>query len=91
MQLTYRGHAYEVPDPIQSSSDSTDQPKIKLIYRGHTHHVTLRHLELSEAIELGEETVMLMYRGSIYKRRLQSSKTHQQPRVITWRYQLGEG
>ncbi|MBW4550127.1 MAG: DUF4278 domain-containing protein [Aphanocapsa sp. GSE-SYN-MK-11-07L] len=36
MKLTDRGNSYEVPAPVQQGSDATDQPKIKLIYRGNT-------------------------------------------------------
>ena len=34
MKLTYRGNSYEVPTPIQLDSNSTEQPKIKLVCRG---------------------------------------------------------
>jgi hypothetical protein len=36
MQLTDRGHSYDVPAPVQIGSDATEQPKIKLIYWGNT-------------------------------------------------------
>ncbi|HEY9729825.1 MAG TPA: hypothetical protein V6D50_25530 [Chroococcales cyanobacterium] len=42
MKLTYHGNAYEVPAPIKLSSDSTNQAKIKLIYRGNTYDYTPR-------------------------------------------------
>ncbi len=37
MKLTYRGISHEVPAPIEldaTSTDFSDRPKFKLIYRG---------------------------------------------------------
>lgn len=88
MKLTYRGNAYEVHPPIQLGSDSTNQPKIKLIYRGSTYDYTPRPVVVSEAVEPDEPTVTLIYRGNTYERKLQPSKPYQKPRGINWRYQF---
>lgn len=79
MKLTYRGHAYEVPAP-QPVSTSADQSK--LIYRGQIYYVTPRSIAVPEAIEPDRATVTLIYRGNIYKRKLQFLQPHQQLRVI---------
>ncbi len=40
MKLSFCGNSSEVPTPIQFESDSTDRPKIELIYRGYTYDYT---------------------------------------------------
>jgi Domain of unknown function (DUF4278) len=76
MKLTYRGSAYEIPASIQLGSDSMDQPKIKLIYRGHIYYITPCSVVVPEAVKTDEPTVTLVYRGSIYERKPQCSKFH---------------
>jgi homogentisate 1,2-dioxygenase len=88
MKLTFRGHAYEAPAPIQLGSVSIDQPQIKLIYRGHTYDYTPRPVVVSEVVETDEPTVTLIYRGNIYERNLQAPKAYQKPRAINWRWQF---
>jgi Domain of unknown function (DUF4278) len=87
MKLTFRGHAYEVPAPIQLGSVSTDQPKIKLIYRGHTYDYTPHPVVVPEAVETDGSTMTLIYRGTTYKQTL-TPKFYQQSRAINWRYQI---
>lgn len=83
MKLIYRGNAYEVSAPSQFGSNSTDQPKIKLIYRGHTFDYASRPVVVSEEIATKRSTVTLVYRGNTYERELQASK----PYAINWRWQ----
>ncbi len=71
-KLTYRGNSYEVPAPILVDSNSTTQPKIKLIYRGNTFDYTPRPVVISEEIKTDCSTVTLIYRGKIYERKLRS-------------------
>jgi Domain of unknown function (DUF4278) len=87
MKLTYRGNAYEVPAPIQPSSSPTDQPKIKLMYRGNTYDYTPRSIVVSEADTTDWPTVTLIYRGDTYQRKVQPSQPYQKPRAINWRWQ----
>ena len=87
MKLTFRGNSYEVPAPIQLGSDSTDRPKIKLIYRGNTFDYTPRLVVVSEEVETDGSTVTLIYRGNTYERKLQPPKPYQKPRAINWRWQ----
>lgn len=87
MKLTYRGHAYELPTPIQLGSNSTDQPKIKLIYRGHPYYSTPRQAVVSEAVATDSSTVTLSYRGNPYERKVPFLKLYQQSRLTNWRYQ----
>jgi hypothetical protein len=79
MKLTFRGLSYEVPAPIQLGSDSTEQPKIKLIYRGNTFDYTPCPVVVSEEVERDGPTVTLIYRGNTYERKLQPSKPYQNP------------
>lgn len=72
MKLTYRGSNYEVSAPIQFDSDSMDQPKIKLTYRGHTYYTTSEHGVVPEAVERDGSVVTLIYRGNPYGCKLQS-------------------
>lgn len=91
MKLTFRGNAYDIPAPIPFGSASTNQSKIKVIYRGHRYDYT-PPLECSEVVESGRQLVTLIYRGSTYEHTTQSSKPYQQPRAINCRYQIpGEG
>ncbi len=90
MKLTYRGQAYEVPASAQASS--TEQPEIKLIYRGHTYDYTPRPALSSESVVANATTVTLIYRGITHQHSLPALKPYQQPRAINWRYQtLKEG
>ena len=88
MKLTFRGCSYEAPDPIQCGSDSTDQPKIKLIYRAFTYYINPSAVTASEAVETDGPTVTLIYRGNTYERRLQPPQPYQKPSAINWRYQI---
>jgi hypothetical protein len=91
MKLTYRGNSYEAPAPIQLGSDSTEQPKIKLIYRGYTYDYTPPPVAVSEEDKSDWPTVTLIYRGNTYQRKLQPpkpyQKPHQKPHAVNWRYQ----
>ncbi len=86
MKLTFRGNSYETSAPIQLASDSTDQPKIKLVYRGHTLDYTSRPVVVSEEVETDGPTVTLIYRGNTYERKLQPPKPYQKPHAINWRW-----
>lgn len=75
MKLTFRGNVYEPPAPRQIGSNSldsnsTDQPKIKLLYRGNAFDYIPCSVTVSEQIKTDEPTVTLIYRGNAYKRRL---------------------
>jgi hypothetical protein len=87
MKLTFRGNSYEVPAPIGLSSDSTERPKIKLIYRGNTFYYTPRPVVVSEEVETDAPTVTLIYRGNTYERKIRPPKPYQKPRAINWRWQ----
>jgi hypothetical protein len=89
MKLTFRGNSYEVPVPIQLTSDSTERTKIKLIYRGNTFYCTPRPVVISD-VKTDGPTVTLIYRGNTYKRKLGAPKSHQKPRAINWRWQGAE-
>jgi hypothetical protein len=83
MTLTYRGISDKVSTSIQPDSNSIDQPKIKLFYRGNTFDYIPRP-------EVGPEedwpTVTLMYRGVTYERKIQPPKPYQKPRAMNWRW-----
>ncbi|GFE71061.1 DUF4278 domain-containing protein [Chroococcus sp. FPU101] len=87
MKLTFRGNSYNVPAPIQLGSDSTEQPKIKLIYRGNVYYYTPRPVVVSEKVETDQPTVTLIYRGNTYERQLLGSMPYQKPHAINWRWQ----
>lgn len=92
MKLNYRGNAYNVPAWIHSNSDSTDQPKQKLIYRGLVYDYTPRPAATPEAFDPNTLTVTLIYRGVTFERQIRSPKPYQTPRAMNWRYRmLGEG
>lgn len=84
MKLTYRGSAYEVPVLIPFGSDSTNQPKIKLIYRGRTYHTTLCSVVVPKVVKTDGSTVTLMYRGNPYRCKLQSLNPYQKSHAINW-------
>ncbi len=88
MKLTYRNASYEVFAPTQLVSGSTDKPKIKLIYRGHTYDYTPRPVAVSKEIETDGSTVTLIYRGNTYEHKLQPLKPYQKSRAINWRWQF---
>ena len=73
MKLTYRGNSYQVPTPIQLDYDSTEQPKIKLIYRGNALDYIPQPVEIFEKDKTDCPTVNLIYRGNSYERKLQSN------------------
>jgi hypothetical protein len=87
MKLTFRGNFYETSAPIQLVSDATDQPKLKLIYRGSTFDYIPRPVVVSEEVETDGATEALIYRGNTYERRLQPLKPYQKPQTINWRWQ----
>lgn len=86
MKLTYRGNSYEMPAPMQSVSDSTDRPKIKLTYRGSIYYSTPHPVVVSEA-NRDSKTVTLTYRGNTYDRQLSPPQPNQSSLAINWRYQ----
>jgi hypothetical protein len=88
MKLTYRSNSYELPTSTELGSDSTDQPKIKLIYRGSTYDYTPPPMVVSEEVETDGPTVTLIYRGNTYERKLKPPKPYQKPRAINWRWKL---
>lgn len=91
MRLTYRGNAYEVLASIHSTSNSENQPKQKLMYRGQTYDYTPPAV-VSESFALDALTVTLIYRGVTFERQIRSLKPYQMPRATSWRYRmLGEG
>jgi hypothetical protein len=89
IKLNFRGNFYETSVPIQLTSDSTEQPKLKLIYRGYTLDYTPRPVVASKEVETeGQgQTVTLICRGNTYERKLQPLKPYQKPRAINWRWQ----
>lgn len=88
MKLTYRSNAYEVPASIHSGSDSTNQPKQKLIYRGQIHDYMSPPARVPEALDPGASTVTLIYRGVRFEHQIRSPKPYQTSRAINWRYRL---
>jgi hypothetical protein len=88
MKLTYRGTSYEVLAPTQPSLDSTDQPKIKLFYRGNTFDYIPRSAMISEEDEADWPIVTLCYRGTTYERKIKPPMPYQKPRAINWRWQF---
>jgi hypothetical protein len=88
MKLTDRNISHEVPVPNQGCSVKSEQPKIKLIYRGNTfEHTPYPEIILDED-EADWPTVTLIYRGVTYERKLQPPKPYQKPRAINWRWQF---
>jgi hypothetical protein len=90
MKLTYRGQTYEAPAPIQLAPAAADQPKMKLIYRGHICDYTPRPVVVPNASATEGETVTLIYLGNTYQRNLRPLQPYQQPRAINWRWQPTE-
>ena len=72
MKLTYRGNSYEVPAPIELDYDSTEQPKIQLIYRGNSLDYIPCPVVNWELDKTDCSTVDLIYRGNSYERKLQA-------------------
>jgi hypothetical protein len=70
VKLTYRGNSYEVAAPIQLDYDPTEQPKIKLVYRGNAIDY-IPGLVIWESDRTDCPTVNLVYRGNNYERKLQ--------------------
>jgi Domain of unknown function (DUF4278) len=94
MKLTYRRQTYKAPAPIQLALAAADQPKMKLIYRGHIYDYTPRPVVVPESSVIKGtegttegETVALIYRGHTYHRNLCPLQPYQQPRAINWRWQ----
>ena len=71
MKLTYRGNFYQVPAQIQFVSNSIEQPKIKLIYRGNAIDYIPCSVAIWELDKTNCPTVNLIYRGNNYERKLQ--------------------
>jgi hypothetical protein len=71
MKLTYRGNFYQVPAPIQLVSNSIEQPKIKLVYRGNAIDYLSRPVVIRESNKTDCPTVNLIYRGNSYECKLQ--------------------
>lgn len=72
MKLIYRGNSYEVPAPIPLDYDSTEQPKIQLIYRGNSLDYIPCPVVNWELDKTDCPTVDLIYRGNSYERKLQA-------------------
>jgi hypothetical protein len=87
MKFAFRGHSYEVLAPIQLTA-STNQPKAKLVYRGHTYDYPSQPVVISKIVEPNMVKVSLVYRGSTYVHQLISSKFCQKPYTIHCRYQV---
>lgn len=87
MKLTYRGNSYDVPAPVQPSSDATNQLKIKLIYRGNTIDYVSPPVVVSEVDKTDWPTATLIYRGNTFERKIQPSQPYQKPHAINWRWQ----
>lgn len=83
MKLTFRGNSYEVPTAIQLGSNSTEQPKIQLIYRGNVFYYTPRPVVVSEEVETNWPTVTRIYRGNTYVRKLRAPKPIKSPVLST--------
>lgn len=75
MQLTYRGNFYQVPAPIQLDSNSIEQPKIKLVYRGNAIDYMPSSVVISGVGKTDCLAMNLIYRGNSYERELQPT-TH---------------
>jgi hypothetical protein len=88
IQLNYLSNAYKVPIPTQHGFDLTEQPKIKLIFRGYIiDHVPSPAVVL-KADKTDWPTATLVCRGYIFKRKIQPPQPYQKPRAINWRWQL---
>ncbi len=87
MHFTDRGNSYEVPAPVQQGSDATDQPKIKLIYRGNTIDYVSPPVVVSEVDKTDWPTATFIYRGNTYQRKIQPPQPDQKPSAINWRWQ----
>jgi hypothetical protein len=88
MKLTNHIASNERSAPVQPSTDSIDQPTIKLFYRGNTFDYIPRPEIVSEEDEADLPTVALIYRGNTYVRKLHPPKPYQKPRAINWRWQF---
>ncbi len=88
MKFTSRSKAYEIYAPIEPGCDSTERPKIKLIYNGNTFDYIPRPV-VSQEDRADWQTVTLIYRGNTFERKLPPSKPYQKPRAINWRWQFG--
>ena len=87
MKLRFCGNADIIPILIQLGSDSTNQPIIKLIYRGHMYYAMICSVAVPKVVKTDEKTVTLIYRGNTYERKIPSPKPYKNPRAINWRYQ----
>jgi hypothetical protein len=88
MKLADRVTPNEPSASTQPSSDSIDQLKIKLFYRGNTFDYIPPPVMISEEDETDLPTVTLIYRGNTFVRRLHPPKPYQKPRAINWRWQF---
>ena len=52
MKLTFRGNSSEVPASIQFGSNSMEQTKITLIYRGYTYGHTQHPVVVPEEVDI---------------------------------------
>jgi Domain of unknown function (DUF4278) len=84
MRLMYRGNSYEVGVPIpkfpayvQYNSNSANQPKAKLIYRGLTFDYVPPPVKIPEVDSTDWVTVTLIYRGNVYMRKIQPLQPYQ--------------
>ena len=73
MKLTYRGNFYQVPASIQLVSNYTEQPKIKLVYRGNAIDYISRPVVIWESDKTNCPTMNLIYRGNSYERKCQTA------------------
>ncbi|MEO0374176.1 MAG: DUF4278 domain-containing protein [Cyanobacteria bacterium P01_A01_bin.17] len=83
MKLTYRGNSYEVSALNQLEFDSAEQPKIQLVYRGHTYEYTPYHVIVSEEDKTDFPSVTVIYRGVKYEQKVQSP-AQVRPKVLLY-------
>lgn len=76
----------KVPASLQPNSDSIEQPKLKLIYRGNAFDYIPRPTLASKEDRKDGKTVTLIYRGNTFERQIPSPKPYQKPRAINWRW-----
>ncbi len=89
MKFTSCSKAHKIPAAIKHGSDSTTQPKIKLIYNGNTFdYIPRSPVVASEDDKKDWSTVTLIYRGNVFERKLPPPKPYQKPRAINWRWRF---
>jgi hypothetical protein len=84
MRLIYRGNSFEVDVPmpkfpayVQHNSNSANQPKVKLIYRGLTFDYVPPPVKVPEVDSTDWVTVTLIYRGNVFMRKIQPLQPYQ--------------